>query len=163
MKPKFNFYTIGVYGFNESEFFNKLIAYRIDTFIDVRRRRGVRGAKYSFVNSKSLQKKLKELNIHYEHILALAPTNEMREIQKSTDKKRGVLKRERKFLSNEFRENFKEEILDKFDFNNLIECLKEIGAKNIVFFCVEREPLACHRSMIVERLKELYNIDYMHL
>jgi len=94
---------------------------------------GIDGAgKDTFITN--LSKKLKELNIHYEHILALAPTNEMREIQKSTDKKRGVLKRERKFLSNEFRENFKEEILDKFDFNNLIECLKEIGAKNIVFF-----------------------------
>ncbi len=44
------FYTIGVYGSTGNEFFQKLIDNNIDTFCDIRQRRGVRGAKYAFVN-----------------------------------------------------------------------------------------------------------------
>lgn len=56
-------YTIGVYGFNEEEFFNNIVSANIDTFVDIRKRRGVRGSKYSFANSKRLQAKLKELGV----------------------------------------------------------------------------------------------------
>jgi len=38
-------YTIGVYNSTEDLFFKKLIDNKIDTFIDVRQRRGVRGSK----------------------------------------------------------------------------------------------------------------------
>lgn len=58
-------YTIGVYGSTEQEFFNKLIENRIDTFCDIRQRRGVRGSEYAFVNSNRLQNKLAELDIKY--------------------------------------------------------------------------------------------------
>lgn len=67
------FFTIGVYNSTEIDFFNKLTENKIDLFCDIRQRRGVRGAKYSFVNSCKLQKKLNELNIKYKHILELAP------------------------------------------------------------------------------------------
>ena len=60
------FFTIGVYNSTEQEFFNKLTSNEIDTFCDIRQRRGVRGAKYAFVNSNRLQNKLKELNIRYD-------------------------------------------------------------------------------------------------
>ena len=52
-------YTIGVYGFSESDFFQKLIENNIDTFCDIRRRRAVRGSLYAFVNGKRLQ-----INLH---------------------------------------------------------------------------------------------------
>ena len=52
-------FTIGVFGFSNDDFFEKLIDNQIDTFCDIRRRRGVRGAKYSFVNSNRLQNKMK--------------------------------------------------------------------------------------------------------
>ena len=63
------FYTIGVYGLTAEEFFNKLTQNGIDTFVDIRRRRAVRGAKFSFVNSLRLQNKLAELKINYLHII----------------------------------------------------------------------------------------------
>lgn len=53
------FYTIGVYNSTENNFFNKITKNNIDTFCDIRQRRGVRGAKYKFVNSIRLQKKSK--------------------------------------------------------------------------------------------------------
>jgi hypothetical protein len=70
------FYTIGVYNKSEQEFFNSLIGNNIDTFCDIRQRRGVRGSKYSFVNSTRLQEKLSNLDIKYGHIIDLAPTQE---------------------------------------------------------------------------------------
>ena len=79
------FYTIGVYNSTEQEYFEKLIENRIDTFCDIRQRRGVRGAKYAFVNSKRLQAKLNELDIKYGHIIDLAPTSEIRNLQKEKE------------------------------------------------------------------------------
>ena len=163
MKEEFVFYTIGVYGFTEDVFFNKLVENHIDTFIDVRRRRGVRGSKYSFVNSKKLQKKLKELNIYYEHIIELSPTKEIRELQKKDDQKKGILKRERNFLSDIFKSEFQKKILDNFDFDKFLNHLEKIGAKNIIFFCVEKNYLACHRSLITQKLEEYYNFNIRHL
>lgn len=43
------FFTIGVYNSNENTFFKKLVDNRIDTFCDIRQRRGVRGAEYAFI------------------------------------------------------------------------------------------------------------------
>jgi len=59
------FFTIGVYNSTEKEFFEKLLKNKVDTFCDIRQRRGVRGAKYSFVNSNRLQERLSELDIKY--------------------------------------------------------------------------------------------------
>ena len=55
------FYTIGVYNSDKEQFFNKLIENGIDTFCDIRQRRGVRGREYSFVNSNRLQATLHEI------------------------------------------------------------------------------------------------------
>lgn len=74
-------YTIGVYSSTGQDFFSKLVENKIDTFCDIRQRRGVRGSKYSFVNSNCLQIKLAELEIKYSHILELAPTTAIREKQ----------------------------------------------------------------------------------
>lgn len=52
------FYTIGVFHSDEKTFFDKLLRNNIDTFCDIRQRRGVRGYEYSIVNSNKLQHKL---------------------------------------------------------------------------------------------------------
>ena len=77
--------TIGVYGFDETTFFQALREAGVDTFCDIRRRRGVRGTRYAFANSRRLQKRLSELGIQYRHLLELAPTAEIRERQKTAD------------------------------------------------------------------------------
>jgi uncharacterized protein (DUF488 family) len=163
MNKNFNFFSIGVYDSTEEEFFKKLIQNRIDTFIDVRRRRGVRGAKYSFVNSKRLQAKLETLHIRYEHIIDLSPTNELRELQKEEDFKKKILKKDRTHLGEKFKNEYKRQILDNFNFANLFNHLDEIGAKNIVFFCVEKNHLACHRSLITDTLEKIYFFNIKHL
>lgn len=156
------FFTIGVYNSNENLFFKKLTDNKIDTFCDIRQRRGVRGSEYAFVNSNRLQARLNDLEIKYGHILELAPTIEIRELQKSADNQIGEHKRDRSKLGQVFTLAYKEKILKKFDFNAFIEKLEQIGASRIVLFCVEEKHEACHRSLVTDRLKELgYKITHL--
>ena len=46
-----------------------------------------------FVNSKRLQTKLSDLDIKYCHILDLAPSTDIRELQKEADKQQGEAKK----------------------------------------------------------------------
>ena len=156
------FHTIGVYGSNEQEYFQKLIENNIDTFCDIRQRRGVRGSKYAFVNSNRLQRKLNELDIKYGHILDLAPTKEIRELQKEVDVQKGELKRERQVLGQVFKIEYKNRVLKTFDFDAFINKLDETGANKIVLFCVEEMPEACHRSLVSDKLHSLvYSIKHL--
>lgn len=149
------FFTIGVYNSTEEEYFKKLTDNKIDTFCDIRQIRGVRGAKYSFVNSNRLQARLKKLNIKYNHVLELAPTSELRTLQKEEDAKKGELQRSRSSISKSFRKAYTETILRKFDLDSFVSQLKEDGAKKIVLFCVEENPEACHRSIVAKELEKL--------
>jgi uncharacterized protein (DUF488 family) len=157
------FFTIGVYNSTEKEFFEKLTQNNIDTFCDIRQRRGVRGAKYSFVNSNRLQEKLNDLEIKYGYIPNLAPTTEIRELQKEIDLEKGELKRERQELGKVFVIEYKNRILKDFDFEQFIENLEQIGANRIVLFCVEEHPEACHRSIVAEKLMNNYHYKITHL
>lgn len=157
------FYTIGVYGSSEQEFFKKITDNKIDTFCDIRQRRGVRGAKYAFVNSKRLQQQLSELKIRYVHILNLAPTCYIRNFQKEIDNKKGELKRNRKELSSIFRIEYENMVLQNFDFELFFSKLDEINASKIAFFCVEEKPESCHRSIVTKYLHDKYNKQINHL
>lgn len=158
-----NLFTIGVYGSSKEEFFDKLVKNNIDTFIDIRRRRAVRGSQYAFVNSTRLQNELRERNIKYLHILDLAPTNEIREAQKVADNQQKVAKRERQSLGSVFRYRYENEILSNYDFNSLEKELATLGCERAVLFCVEKEPQACHRSLVSERIEEKYSTKSIHL
>lgn len=153
------FFTIGVYNLTEEAFFEKLKANQIDVFCDIRQRRGVRGAKYSFVNSKRLQNRLKELNINYVYVPDLAPTSQIRELQKIVDKKNGELKSERKNLGDVFVKEYKSRILKNFDLNELISKFELVLAKRIVLFCVEELATACHRSLVAEELMKNHKVE----
>ncbi len=157
------FYTIGVYNSTEAEFFDKLSQNNIDTFCDIRQRRGVRGAKYSFVNSSRLQERLNELGINYGYISNLAPTTEIRELQKEIDIERGELKRERQVLGQVFVIEYKNKVLKKFNFENFLDNLNNINANKIALFCVEEYPEACHRSIVAEKLSHKFNYKITHL
>lgn len=142
-------FTLGVYERNEDDFFGLLVQNNIQVFCDIRRRRGMRGKKYSFVNSTYLQSKLKDLGIEYIYLKELAPTNEIREIQMKEDNDRRTLKKDRKRLSDNFISCFNSKILKDYDpeiffnkFNSSID--------NVVLFCVEKEPEACHRSLVTD-------------
>ncbi len=160
MKPRI--VTIGVYGFNESGFFQALLDARVDTFCDIRLRRGMRGSEYAFVNSSRLQKKLSELGIRYIHVKDLAPSYAIREKQKEEDSKLGIAKRTRTSLGRTFIEAYQRERLIHF---NSQEFLNQVGdnAETISLFCVEREPEACHRSLAAGKLAQELGLQIEHL
>ena len=156
------FFTIGVYNSKNEDFFYKLRSAGIDTFCDIRQRRGVRGAKYAFVNSKRLQARLQELDIKYHHIIELSPTTEIRNLQKDADTQQGELKRNRQGLGRIFTAAYEEKILGNFDFNLFFEKLNESDACRIVLFCVEEKPEACHRSIVTNKLEKLgYEVTHL--
>ena len=156
------FFTIGVYNSTEQEYFKKLTDNNIDTFCDIRQRRGVRGSQYAFVNSNRLQQKLNELDIKYGHVIDLAPTSEIRDLQKEADEQKGELKRDRNKLGQIFTITYKDRILSKFDFDSFIDKLNEVDANKVVLFCVEEKPEACHRSIVTDKLKKLgYKITHL--
>jgi uncharacterized protein (DUF488 family) len=149
--------TIGGYGFSEQTFLGALRQHGVDTFIDVRQRRGVRGVRYSFLNSRRLQSMLEEAGIRYVYAPELAPTKGIRFDQTQADRQSGVAKSERRMLSPLFVERYKAEVLSHVNLQPLRERLA--GANVITLFCVEREPAACHRSLAARFLTMEFGLD----
>lgn len=156
-------YTIGVYGSNEESFYSKLKEHQIDLFCDIRLRRGMRGREYAFVNAKYLEDKLNTLGIAYEHIKDLAPTKEIRLLQKEADLRSGVQKKVRQQLGSLFIHHYSNSILKDYDFAKLYQHFLDVRAERVVLFCVEECHNACHRSLVAERLKTLYNLEVIHI
>jgi uncharacterized protein (DUF488 family) len=126
----------------------------------VRQRRGVRGSEYAWANARRLEAGLEEAGIAYSHLPELAPTTEMRELQYREDERRGEGKRSRTELAPEYVSRYTEEVLDQVDLEPIVNW---IGAQHPALLCVEREPEACHRSLIAARLQSEFDFDVEHL
>ncbi|CAG0987823.1 hypothetical protein PHYC_02122 [Phycisphaerales bacterium] len=154
--------TIGAFGFNERSFVAALKAAGVDLFVDIRARRGVRGAEYSFVNSARLQASLEAAGIKYIHAKELAPTERVRAVQHREDDASGTAKRQRTRLGDAFVAAYERECLGAFSPKEFSErCLRD--SSRPVFFCVEREPEACHRSIVARRLASALSVPVEHL
>jgi uncharacterized protein (DUF488 family) len=153
--------TIGVYGRTLESFLTALRAAKVRVVLDVRQRRGVRGPEYAWANSARLQAALASAGIEYRHHKELAPTTEVRHVQYEDDARRRVGKRSRLELAPEYRERYLREILDRADLSELVRKLPADGLAALL--CVERDPEACHRSLIAERLEADYGTSVVHL
>ena len=153
--------TIGVYGFDGPGFIGALERAGVDTVLDVRQRRGVRGSEYAWANSRRLQAALADAGIGYQHHRELAPTTELRRLQYAEDDRRGVGKRSRDHLAPAYIERYLHEILDPVDLDVLVDSLD--GDPVCALLCVERDPEACHRSLIAQRISERRGIELIDL
>jgi len=153
--------TIGVYGFTGVSFLERLHEANVRLLVDVRQRRGVRGPDYAWANSRRLQGALAHAGIAYEHHRELAPTTELRQLQYTEDAHQGVGKRSRIELAAEYTRRYTAEILDRADFVPLMSRLPGRGATALL--CVERDPEACHRSLIAQRMIEQNGVTVEHL
>lgn len=158
--PKF--VTVGVYGFTKDEFFAALEDANVDTFCDIRARRGMRGRTYSFVNSTVLQSSLASRGIRYLHIKDLAPTPEVRDTQKRADLSSGIGKRQRTELGEAFVKAYLATVLRTFNWQSMLDRLP-IDAEVVALFCVERSHRACHRSLVADRLVEVLDAVVEHV
>jgi uncharacterized protein (DUF488 family) len=150
-----------VYGFTAGEFLRALRDAEVRVLLDVRQRRGVRGAEYAWANAKRLQAALEDAGIAYEHHPELAPTSELRRLQYAEDDRQGVGKRSRRELAPAYAERYTREILNKADLASVAASLPEDGAGAV--FCVERDPEACHRSLVADRLAAEHGVTVDHL
>lgn len=153
--------TVGVYGFTAETFLARLRAADVGLLLDVRQRRGVRGPEYAWANSARLQAALAEAGVEYRHHKELAPTTELRQLQYREDDRQGVGKRSRTQLAPEYRERYVAEILDRADLDAVAAELP--SDRTAALLCVERDPEACHRSLIAERLAAEYGVEVIHL
>ncbi len=153
--------TIGVYGFTAGTFLEELTGGGVGLLLDLRQRRGVRGPDYSWANSARLQRSLAAADIGYRHVKELAPTTELRRLQYREDDRQGVGKRNRNALASEYAERYTSEILDPFDLGALVAELRSDSVTALL--CVERDPEACHRSLVAARLRAEYGLPVTDL
>jgi uncharacterized protein (DUF488 family) len=153
--------TIGVYGFDRAAFLAALARARVTVLLDVRQRRGVRGREYAWANSVRLQAALADAGIEYRHLKDLAPTTELRQLQYAEDDRLGVGKRSRVELAPAYRDRYTREILDQVDLDPIVASLPRDATAALL--CVERDPEACHRSLIAERLAAEHGASVTHL
>jgi uncharacterized protein (DUF488 family) len=153
--------TIGVYGWSLERFLDALGGAEVTVLIDVRQRRGVRGPEYAWANSTRLQDALAREHIAYRHQKELAPTTELRHLQYAEDARQGVGKRSRVELAPRYRLRYTREILDAADLEPVVAELPKGTAGALL--CVERDPEACHRSIVAERLALEHAVSVEHL
>ena len=148
--------TIGVYGFTARTFLEQLTGEGVGLLLDLRQRRGVRGPDYSWANSERLQRALADADIGYRHVKGLAPTTDLRQLQYREDDRQGVGKRNRIALAPEYAERYSREIFHPFDLGALVAELPSDSATALL--CVERDPEACHRSLVAARLRAAHGL-----
>ncbi|MGH3678920.1 MAG: DUF488 family protein, N3 subclade [Natronosporangium sp.] len=153
--------TIGVYGFGAEAFLRTLTGAGVLQLLDLRQRRGVRGPDYAWANSARLQRALAAADVGYRHVKDLAPTTELRQLQYREDDRQGVGKRNRIALAPEYAERYTRAILDPFDLGALVAELPVDSATALL--CVERDPEACHRSLVAERLRAEHGLPVADL
>lgn len=140
--------TCGVYGFTSQSFEDAVVSAQPDVFVDIRRRRGVRGSQYSFANSQRLQEMLARNGIPYVHRIELAAPEQAMKREGEFDKAEGIARHERNHLSAEFVADYEHEVLAQFDATKFVESLGD--PNRVLLLCVEATPTACHRGLLAD-------------
>jgi uncharacterized protein (DUF488 family) len=153
--------TIGVYGFTADAFLDALRAAGVGLLLDVRQRRGVRGSEYAWANAARLQAALAQAGIAYRHLKQLAPSTELRQLQYREDAVSGVGKRSRVALAPGYVERYTREILDPVELAPIVAELPTDATSALL--CVERDPEACHRSLVAERMAAEHGVVVAHV
>jgi uncharacterized protein (DUF488 family) len=152
---------VGVYDWDLEHFLAALGEAGVRLVLDVRQRRGVRGPRYAWANSLRLQAALAAAGLGYRHHPELAPTTELRHLQYAEDARQGVGKRSRVELAPEYVARYTREVLDPVDLTPVIEEIRAAGTATLL--CVERDPEACHRSLVAARIGERAGFGVGHL
>ncbi len=145
--------TCGVYGFTPEAFAAAVRAAQPDVFVDIRRRRGVRGSEYAFANSQRLQDLLAGYDIPYVHRIDLAAPETAIKREGELDRQRGIARHDREALSPEFIAEFTSTVLHEFDADAFITSLGD-SVQRPLLFCVERTAAACHRGLVAEAIAD---------
>ena len=111
----------------------------------------MRGSEYAWANARRLQDGLNEAGIDYSHLKELAPTTELRQAQYRADDRRGEGKRSRTVALPRVRRAATPRRSSTG--RTWRPIVRWIGGSKAALLCVERDPEACHRSLIAARLR----------
>ena len=103
-----------------------------------------------------------ELGVRYLYRRDLAPTKAIRLGQQEADKSKKVAKRQRAVLGQAFIDAYQAEILEGFDPQSFLDDLTD-DTQVVALFCVEREPAACHRLLVADKLQLELGFEVEHL
>jgi uncharacterized protein YeaO (DUF488 family) len=167
-QTEFRLHTIGAFGFTVDEFFTALREHEIKVLVDVRWRRGMRGAEYAWANKARLEARCDAEDIVYWAMRDVAPPPELRAIQHEADKAGRVQKRQRTAVSDEFRTAYIEQVLGQWRLDDLVHEIRDLvpgllDPIGVCLFCVEKEPDACHRSLFAQAMAQPYGWPVHHL
>ena len=139
--------TIGYEKSTLADFIATLRHAGIDTLVDVRERAQSRRAGFS---KTALANALNEAGIEYIHLPELGDPKPGREAARA-----GKMDLFRKIYGN---------VMDSHSAKSAIEQLVEmIGEKHICLMCFERDHKECHRSILIEEMRLLCNLEVRHL
>ena len=141
-------YTIGFTKKSAKEFFSILKKNNIKTILDVRLNNN--SQLFGFAKYPDLPFFLKELcDINYIHDTDFAPTKDLLKDYKS------------KNINWETYEHEFNNIIIK---RNICEKIKKLDLDRLCLLCSEKEPDFCHRRLIAEYIKEMYEgVEIIHL
>ena len=91
------------------------------------------------------------------------PPPQMRELQKEKDQEDKLTNKQRHHLAKAFVNEYKNQILKPFNFEELLDHFEKNNSSRVVFFCVEEHHEACHRSLVTQFLNEHFNYPVTHL
>lgn len=154
-------FTIGVYGHSQQSFLEALGRHKVDLVVDVRQRRAVRGSKYSFANASRLDRALLANGIKVVSWKDLAPSRELREVQRAADSDSTSTKATRSELSTAFVAGFQRDVLATHDPREVLR--RMAGYRRPAFLCVERLAHACHRSLVAGWLATHAGVEVIDL
>ena len=130
--------------------------------LDVRQRRGVRGREYAWANAARLQAALAEAGIDYRHLKELAPTTELRQLQYA----RGRAGGRRQALARRARARIRRALHAARSSTRSAWrrwSTRYPRGESAALLCVERDPEACHRSLIAARVADEHGVAVTHL
>lgn len=146
-----NFYTIGFAGKTAESFFEVLMEHNIEVLIDIRQHNTSQLSGYSkYPDIKYFLHKI--CNIDYRSDKYFAPNIELLKKYKT-----------KQLLWLEFKEEFinqQQTIIEQGHYKLYADLSSK---KKICFLCSEQSHLYCHRGLVADILKKLYNIDSVHL
>lgn len=140
------FFTIGYAGFLLDDFIKELKKYNIDVVIDVRS--FPYSERYPDYNKPAIESALKNVGIYYKNY-----ANEF-----------GARQKNRAFYSSNGYLDF--DVFSKSEqFQNGVEKMINSTKKGytIVFMCAEKEPIQCHRTILVAREFDKLGFSVIHL
>jgi hypothetical protein len=151
------FYSIGIENKTERKFFKLLKDHHIDACCDIRFKKKALEKKYEYSDDIIIIDKMIKAGIRYGYVSELSNSRRLLPFQMAIEKGSDN-EFVRKRMAERYAEEYRKEVLSKFDFDRMMDSLNMVDATHVVFFCFKEKSEDCQRWIIAEDLKNKYGI-----